>query len=357
VDPPDCDLGGGRVVLHGANFGDDVDKIQVVLADHGVAASGLTIPPGHEHRRLAVTLPPMPSTVTLGDPVRLRVIVDGVHSAPASTASPAGAAASVLYCPPYGLPASPGRPAYRPRRPLPAGFTALSPSQPSQQPLLAPGTPSAAGSSGDGSATGGSSDGGGSGTGTGAPVVAVLTSPRAPQSASGAGGGMASPYAELFTLPLPIEREYSQQALTTPPPAAASASTAAAGDASAVRTGGAGAIGDTLFASPALATFVSPLSSPPAAQGSSSDAAAPPSGASPRPALRRQMSVRVGGSLASGPVLKVTPQREWAPDGTACELCASDFTVTRRRHHCRICGGCVCGACSPHQLKLSEGKP
>eukprot|EP01060_Flectonema_neradi_P002999 TRINITY_DN11885_c0_g2_i1.p1 TRINITY_DN11885_c0_g2~~TRINITY_DN11885_c0_g2_i1.p1 ORF type:complete len:281 (+),score=27.22 TRINITY_DN11885_c0_g2_i1:31-843(+) len=37
----------------------------------------------------------------------------------------------------------------------------------------------------------------------------------------------------------------------------------------------------------------------------------------------------------------------WVPDtGTSrCEECENDFTVTRRRHHCRLCGHLMCGDC------------
>ena len=33
------------------------------------------------------------------------------------------------------------------------------------------------------------------------------------------------------------------------------------------------------------------------------------------------------------------------------------FRSSRARHHCRICGSCVCAACSPHQLALAAEKP
>mmetsp|Transcript_25493 Transcript_25493/g.101596 ORF Transcript_25493/g.101596 Transcript_25493/m.101596 type:complete len:157 (-) Transcript_25493:982-1452(-) len=43
------------------------------------------------------------------------------------------------------------------------------------------------------------------------------------------------------------------------------------------------------------------------------------------------------------------PEPQWTPDAAAprCELCRKDFTVVRRRHHCRKCGRCVCSECSP----------
>lgn len=38
----------------------------------------------------------------------------------------------------------------------------------------------------------------------------------------------------------------------------------------------------------------------------------------------------------------------WVPDSAAseCFVCSSEFTLIRRRHHCRKCGRVVCGACS-----------
>ena len=38
----------------------------------------------------------------------------------------------------------------------------------------------------------------------------------------------------------------------------------------------------------------------------------------------------------------------WVPDGKAesCMRCGRTFGWRRRRHHCRLCGRCVCGSCS-----------
>ncbi|KAI9188305.1 hypothetical protein H9P43_002696 [Blastocladiella emersonii ATCC 22665] len=38
----------------------------------------------------------------------------------------------------------------------------------------------------------------------------------------------------------------------------------------------------------------------------------------------------------------------WIPDAatTACNVCRVEFTLTNRRHHCRLCGHVVCGSCS-----------
>jgi len=39
---------------------------------------------------------------------------------------------------------------------------------------------------------------------------------------------------------------------------------------------------------------------------------------------------------------------EWKPDQSAiaCNSCQSNFTIIRRRHHCRKCGGIFCDPCS-----------
>jgi hypothetical protein len=74
-------------------------------------------------------------------------------------------------------------------------------------------------------------------------------------------------------------------------------------------------------------------------------------------AVRRALSVRVGATLLGGPTLSLTPPRKWAPDTPTCEVCAVGFSLARRRHHCRICGSCVCGACSAHNVPMVEGQP
>lgn len=42
----------------------------------------------------------------------------------------------------------------------------------------------------------------------------------------------------------------------------------------------------------------------------------------------------------------------WIPDeeGVGCFICHSEFSLIRRRHHCRKCGALVCGNCSDHFL-------
>lgn len=38
----------------------------------------------------------------------------------------------------------------------------------------------------------------------------------------------------------------------------------------------------------------------------------------------------------------------WAPDSDVniCTSCGKSFTITRRRHHCRLCGTIICNKCS-----------
>lgn len=49
-------------------------------------------------------------------------------------------------------------------------------------------------------------------------------------------------------------------------------------------------------------------------------------------------------------------KNQWVPDeeGTGCSLCHAEFSVTKRRHHCRKCGALVCGDCSDNFVMLSS---
>jgi hypothetical protein len=40
----------------------------------------------------------------------------------------------------------------------------------------------------------------------------------------------------------------------------------------------------------------------------------------------------------------------------SCQLCATKFTVYKRRHHCRICGKVICGGCSGNKATLNKDK-
>ncbi|KAH8822630.1 hypothetical protein DL96DRAFT_1618534 [Flagelloscypha sp. PMI_526] len=47
----------------------------------------------------------------------------------------------------------------------------------------------------------------------------------------------------------------------------------------------------------------------------------------------------------------------WIPDSrtSECMRCGRSFGWRRRRHHCRLCGRCVCGSCSERTFYLSDG--
>ena len=47
-------------------------------------------------------------------------------------------------------------------------------------------------------------------------------------------------------------------------------------------------------------------------------------------------------------------QPEWSTGQTCCSSCSADFTLLRRRHHCRACGAAVCAACSSNKLYLTR---
>jgi alpha-tubulin suppressor-like RCC1 family protein len=56
------------------------------------------------------------------------------------------------------------------------------------------------------------------------------------------------------------------------------------------------------------------------------------------------------GAMHSGCVCS----HQWVPDKdvTNCMACKTSFTVTRRRHHCRNCGGIFCNSCSSARIQL-----
>jgi hypothetical protein len=231
LDPPDLDLGGGEMVLTGVNFGGVEGRIRVMLPDVGGEVTSVQLL--EAHRKIKVAVPPIPSGSRPGEPLRLRVVVAGVHSP---------MAVDLVYSPPGGVAASEGRPAYITRRRV---LGELAPGQ--------------------------------------------------------------TPLAGIFAAPLAIEGG---------------------------KRGGTpakGADGELLSrgSSAAKGAAVGPLTSP-----------------------------VVRGPLAGeGPTLSITPQSKWQPDTELCTICTRDFNLSRRRHHCRVCGSCVCGSCSPFELRLSSSQP
>jgi putative sterol carrier protein len=49
----------------------------------------------------------------------------------------------------------------------------------------------------------------------------------------------------------------------------------------------------------------------------------------------------------------VKPRSEWQQDDATdcCSACEADFTVYRRKHHCRMCGLLVCASCSSKKIR------
>jgi Putative GTPase activating protein for Arf/FYVE zinc finger len=57
------------------------------------------------------------------------------------------------------------------------------------------------------------------------------------------------------------------------------------------------------------------------------------------------------GKMGSGspPTSPSKKEPDWTPDqsATECMICGTQFTILKRRHHCRRCGKCVCSNCAP----------
>jgi len=57
---------------------------------------------------------------------------------------------------------------------------------------------------------------------------------------------------------------------------------------------------------------------------------------------------------------EVSVSGAWEKDSMAtnCKICTKEFSLARRRHHCRNCGGIFCDSCSDNKMKLpSSAKP
>ncbi|XP_049864256.1 RUN and FYVE domain-containing protein 2 isoform X1 [Schistocerca gregaria] len=63
---------------------------------------------------------------------------------------------------------------------------------------------------------------------------------------------------------------------------------------------------------------------------------------------------------AVGAGLGRAPDATWAPDkeATSCRACSREFSIKRRKHHCRNCGEIFCNKCSDNAMMLpSSAKP
>lgn len=60
---------------------------------------------------------------------------------------------------------------------------------------------------------------------------------------------------------------------------------------------------------------------------------------------------KISDEMASGKLAN-----DWTPDEVAskCNCCESQFSITKRRHHCRACGEVVCKNCSEHLMPLED---
>jgi len=77
-------------------------------------------------------------------------------------------------------------------------------------------------------------------------------------------------------------------------------------------------------------------------------------------------STENGSNMYASPISSITPDDlafltdgalsdevgDWEADATSCGVCAKTFSAMLRRHHCRICGKCVCASCSPSSVML-----
>ncbi|XP_053946425.1 protein RUFY3 isoform X3 [Anastrepha ludens] len=68
---------------------------------------------------------------------------------------------------------------------------------------------------------------------------------------------------------------------------------------------------------------------------------------------RRQQKLRSSDLSLQLPA-EVASAGIWAPDSIAthCTACKKEFSLTRRKHHCRSCGEIFCNSCSEHTLAL-----
>ena len=75
-----------------------------------------------------------------------------------------------------------------------------------------------------------------------------------------------------------------------------------------------------------------------------------------RDARRAAEAGKSTASMAGTTTASMAPIWQEDSEVKACTLCNTGFTLTKRRHHCRICGSVVCNSCSLSRL-VHSGKP
>lgn len=59
---------------------------------------------------------------------------------------------------------------------------------------------------------------------------------------------------------------------------------------------------------------------------------------------------------ADPPSRPLISKQSWKPDCAACSICSKEFTFTRRRHHCRVCGCVACDKCCPKPALTDQNR-
>lgn len=83
----------------------------------------------------------------------------------------------------------------------------------------------------------------------------------------------------------------------------------------------------------------------------------------PERKLREQLEASLTEAMVSDEVGASVPQlisrEQWVPDHHApgCGSCRRNFTLLRRRHHCRLCGDIFCARCTTTRLDICRCLP
>eukprot|EP00995_Heteronema_vittatum_P007026 NODE_2160_length_825_cov_218.907216_g1512_i0.p4 GENE.NODE_2160_length_825_cov_218.907216_g1512_i0~~NODE_2160_length_825_cov_218.907216_g1512_i0.p4 ORF type:complete len:81 (-),score=10.60 NODE_2160_length_825_cov_218.907216_g1512_i0:551-793(-) len=49
-------------------------------------------------------------------------------------------------------------------------------------------------------------------------------------------------------------------------------------------------------------------------------------------------------------------KQEWEANAKSCYICGKEFTLARRRHHCRGCGKAACDKCCPRPSLTDQNR-